>query len=1151
MLRLRVLGALDATIQASGGAEVLDLGGPRQRGVLALLLVARGQVVSVDRLVEDLWNGEPPRRAIGALQAYVSHLRRSLEPDRLPRTPASVLVSEPPGYAIRLPPDAVDAWRFEDLVRRAGDPTRADHGLPLLQEALALWRGHAYGEFAAESWAAPEAARLDGLRITTRERWCEATLRSGDAQEAVLVAESLTREYPLREEGWRLLAMGLYAGGRQADALTALRRARDILAEELGIDPGPALLKVETDVLAQRLVVRTTRSSRHVTMPEPPVSSSHPPPTEIGPADDAAPEAVGRPSGQPHGTVEEASDFVGREPELNSLHALAAQALTRPGPRVALIAGEPGAGKSRLVQRFARELGAGSWRVVVGRCPESAGAPPAWGWVEIVRALTADVDPGQLAGALAPLTGDAPTNAGEWDASFGRFLLSRALTDYLTDVAGNRPLMVILDDLHRADAETLALLESVAAGSAGVPLLLIGTYRPVEVLPNLRDTLAALATLPPTRISLDGLDSTHAARLIRSVAGVQPDTATLDALQERTGGNPFYLTESARLLGSEGRLVATSKVPEGVRDVLRRRLARLPELTVSVLRLAAVIGRDIDIDVLIGAAEVDEDVVLDALEAGVLAGLLTEPTAGSVRFAHVLVRDTLYDDAPLLRRSRWHARVAAAVATANPDDAAALAHHYHQAGSTATARPAVDAAARAAEQAAARYAHDTAATLFGQALADLARVPAPANGSGHDPLAEEVDLLARQSGSYLAAGAGVAAKHTRERALRLADRAGRIELLIRALSAWDVPTPWLNRTYGVIDGTVVPLIEQVLRSPDPRVTPGVRSRMLCALVAEVAGEEPDRALTAAQEALTIARDIGDPVLVGLALHATCSVVTPELDPGLRLQIGAELLELGQRPGLAVFALIGHHSMTQVYGATGDHRRMIGHVEALEALVATYRWRQAEGIAGMHRGLILHLTGQLAQAEATYAAAADTIRSSGALDAGGIIMLAVLTIRLTQGRAGELAVLSREVESQATDVMAELLALVCLHQGQPAEQVRRIRGAVRPVRRDFFRCLFLALRGMLVAGLADEREAAELYPELLLFTGQIAGGGTGSYAAGPVDTVLGDLCVLVGRSGDAATHYRAAVDLARSCGNEQWAQHAAERLSAMRGQQHMD
>jgi DNA-binding SARP family transcriptional activator len=254
MLRLRVLGALEATLEPNVTGPP-DLGGPRQRSVLALLLVARRQVVSVDRLVEDLWNGEPPRRAIGALQAYVSHLRRALEPHRAPRSPAAILVSEPPGYAIRVDEDAVDAWRFESLVRRANDTPDPAAARVLLDEALGLWRGPAYAEFATESWAVAEAARLDGLRIVARERWCETVLRGGEAHEAVMAAEALTREHPLREEGWRLLAMSLYAGGRQADALDALRRARDILAEELGMDPGPALLQVETDVLRQRLAI--------------------------------------------------------------------------------------------------------------------------------------------------------------------------------------------------------------------------------------------------------------------------------------------------------------------------------------------------------------------------------------------------------------------------------------------------------------------------------------------------------------------------------------------------------------------------------------------------------------------------------------------------------------------------------------------------------------------------------------------------------------------------------------------------------------------------------------------------------------------------------------------------------------------------------
>ena len=1171
MLRVRTLGALDATLEANGTSEAPDLGGPRQRSVLALLLVARGQVVSVDRLVEDLWNGEPPPKALGALQAYVSHLRRALEPQRAPRTPAVVLVSEPPGYAIRLPVDAVDAWCFESLVRQANETTDPHLTRELLDRALALWRGPAYAEFASEAWAVAEAARLDGLRILARERWCEAVLRAGDATDAVLAAEVLTIQNPLREEGWRLLAMSLYASGRQADALTALRRARDILADELGLDPGPALLQVETDVLTQRLAIPVGPARREPAAV--PVATAadwqalYPGRETTSPADTdpsstaatgATPSSTGPTGAVPTGvagnrapgsTLADAPDLYGRDTELNALHAVAADAGSRPDRRVVLIAGEAGAGKSALVDQFARELTDNHWRVVIGRCPESAGAPPAWAWVEALRALSVEIDPGQLSPALAPLLDEKTTTARESDASFGRFLLGRAVTNYLTTAARSRPLAIVLDDLHRGDSETLALLDSVAAAVSGVPLLLIAAYRPAEVQPGLRDALAGLAALPPTRMAVGGLDRAHAARLIRSVAGVQPDDDTLTALVDRTGGNAFYLAESARLLGSEGRLVATSKVPEGVRDVLRRRFARLPEITVSVLRLAAVIGREVDIDVLVRAAEVDEETVLDALEAGVMAGLLTEPAPDSVRFAHVLVRDTLYDDAPRLRQSRWHARIATALAEIRPGDLAALAHHYHRAGTAATARQAVDAGVRAADQAVARYAHDTAAELYAQAVADLDRVPdggLGANSSTADRVAEKVELLARLSLSQLAGGAGIAANQTRSRALTLADRAGRLELLIRALTAWDLPTPWLNRTYGVIDDQVVTLIERVLRSADPIVTPAARTRLLCSLVAEIAGEQTDSAQTAAREAARIARQLADPVLIGLSLHALCAVVSPELETVERLEINRELLEIGRQPGLAVFSLIGHHSMVQVHGANGDHRRMAEHIDAMQKLITQYRWRQAEGIVAMHRATIAHLTGRLDEAEAIYSVAAERIRSGGALDAEGIIMLAFLTIRITQGRAGEMEAAGRTVESKATDVIAELLALVVLHQGRP-DDARRIRGAIRPIRHDFFRSLFLTLRGMLVIGLAERTEAAGLYPELLRYRGQVAGAGTGSFAAGPVDTVLGDLSAFLGRPADAHDHYRSALALAQRCGCEPWVQQARQRLADIESQ----
>lgn len=199
MLRLRVLGPLGAEVAGSPVA----LGAPRQRAVLALLIAARGGVVPVERMADALWRGEPPAKATVSLHAYLSNLRRSLEPGRPPRAPAAVLVTAPPGYALRLAGDAVDAWRFETWVGRArGAP--AEEARRLLAEALGWWRGPAFAEHADEEWAAAEVARLTGLRAEAGELAVAADLRTGRAAQAAADAESLVRDSPLREEGWRL-----------------------------------------------------------------------------------------------------------------------------------------------------------------------------------------------------------------------------------------------------------------------------------------------------------------------------------------------------------------------------------------------------------------------------------------------------------------------------------------------------------------------------------------------------------------------------------------------------------------------------------------------------------------------------------------------------------------------------------------------------------------------------------------------------------------------------------------------------------------------------------------------------------------------------------------------------------------------------------
>ncbi|GAB3959432.1 BTAD domain-containing putative transcriptional regulator [Actinoallomurus acanthiterrae] len=295
-----VFGVLGPVTAWDDAGDPIALKGPRHRAVLARLIVARGRVVPVTRLADDLWE-DPPEDAVGAVRTFVAALRRALEPLRPPRAPARLLVTEGPGYALRAEPDAVDAWRFERAVTAAATPpaegiarspfaqapttppfaeapptrpsseapptrpfteapptqplVRAPAALPAaealgrLEQALGWWRGPAYAEFTDEPWARAERSRLAELRLHAVERRAELRLALGLAAEAVPDLDAHVAEHPWREHAWRLLALALYRTGRQGDALAVLRRARTLLVEQLGADPGPALRELEADIL--------------------------------------------------------------------------------------------------------------------------------------------------------------------------------------------------------------------------------------------------------------------------------------------------------------------------------------------------------------------------------------------------------------------------------------------------------------------------------------------------------------------------------------------------------------------------------------------------------------------------------------------------------------------------------------------------------------------------------------------------------------------------------------------------------------------------------------------------------------------------------------------------------------------------------------
>ena len=1098
MLRLRVLGSLGAEISGSP----INLGTPRQRAVLAMLIAARGRMVPVDRLTEQLWRGEPPPKAAVSLQTYVSNLRRLLEPDRPPRTPAAVLVSAPPGYALLLPEDAVDAWRFESAVSRSRSAPD-EEARSLLLEALRWWRGPAFAENADEEWAGAEVVRLTELHAEARELLVATDLRTGRAAAAVPAAEVLVRESPLREEGWRLLALAQWACGRQADALGSLRRAAAVLRDELGCDPGPALADLEQSLLAQQLEVL------HAAAPRP------------------RPRPVPRPT-DPSWTRAEV--FVGRAEEQHALEAAARAA--RHGGGAILVTGEAGAGKSALLDRLRERLRAEGWTVLLGRCPEFEGAPPAWAWVEALGALAAECPP-QRPEELAPLLRDpedAPAVARE-DVAAARFRMHRAFTGWLRAAASGAPLAVVLDDLHRADGETLALLE--AARIDGAPVLVIAAYRPTEAGEHLVKTLAALALRSPHRTVLGGLRREDVAALVAAVCGTGVDEGTLDALVERTGGNPFYVRESARLLAGEGALVAISEVPQGVRDVLRRRLGRLPADARSILQLAAVVGRETEVGVLLDAADADEDEVLDALDAAISADLLTEPAPGRVRFGHALVRDTVYTDLVGVRRARLHARVAQTLRRSRPDDLTALAHHFARSGSTAHAPLTIDYSLRAADLAERRYAHDTAVELIEQAI----EACESATGDPHEQPDELVGLLVRLLGAQVRAGSTEAAGRTRQRAVALAEQAGREDLVAATYAAWTEPSPWQSRLDGYYDRTSVARMERLITGAD--LDGPTLARLLQVLVHDVAAEDPARAHDAARQQLQLARAAGEPRLLAAALMTSTKLLPHEHQADVRAPLTAELRELARSRDLPAYRWVCEHNEAMSAGSRNDPAELRRRTDEGLVLARRYRMLWAQAINSATTAMLACVTGRFEEAEALYTQAGDLQERAGALHAAGMRTLGLITIRLAQGRLREIEPVVRRVHETAGDLAGCVLALALAQQGR-LDEARAVGRSSEPMA-DHLYGIELDHRAQLALLLADRAAAPDLIRRLLPIREQLAGAAGAAYAGRPLAHALADLYRLVGDGQAAAENYALAERTALTWGSSHLA--AAARAAA--------
>ncbi|MGK5114416.1 AfsR/SARP family transcriptional regulator [Geodermatophilus sp. CPCC 205506] len=249
-MQFRILGPLEVV----DDGQPVRLGRPKQRALLAVLLLEAGRVVSLDRLVEQLWNGQPPAQAVGSLQAYVSNLRRVLEPGRGPGSPPRTLLSQPPGYRLAVADGDLDVHVFEASAadgHRLLEAQRPEEAGTVLRQGLSLWRGPVLADFPDEPFVQPARARLEQLRLTAMQDRITADLALGHHTAVIPELEHLVATHPFQERLHGLLLLGLYRAGRQGDALRAYQAACSTLREELGISPGPWLRRLHELVLQQ------------------------------------------------------------------------------------------------------------------------------------------------------------------------------------------------------------------------------------------------------------------------------------------------------------------------------------------------------------------------------------------------------------------------------------------------------------------------------------------------------------------------------------------------------------------------------------------------------------------------------------------------------------------------------------------------------------------------------------------------------------------------------------------------------------------------------------------------------------------------------------------------------------------------------------
>jgi predicted ATPase len=869
--------------------------------------------------------------------------------------------------------------------------------------------------------------------------------------------------------------------------------------------------------------------------------------------------------------------FVGRAQEMAILQAHLDSAVAGHG-RLVLLVGEPGIGKTRTAHELATHARARGAQVLIGRCYESEGAPPFWPWVQIMRAYMAARDPETLKAEMGAGAADIaqvmaevrdrlsdPPPPPPLEPQQARFRFFDSFTTFLKNAAKAQPLVLILDDLPWADTPSLLLLQFLARELGDASLLIIGTYRDVELGPQhpLARALGELVRAPGSQsLVLHGLTAPDVARFIELTIGYVPADALVNAVYQKTEGNPFFVTEVVHMLAAaDPQAVAHDPhsaigLPLRVREAIGQRLQALSEQCRRLLTIAAVIGREFSLTVLEAATSFSSAApdlsVLEMLDEAVASRLVTAVpnNMGLYMFSHALIRETLYETLSAAQRIRLHGQVGAALEKAHPVDVepyvAELAFHFFQSAPGDMGEKAVTYAQRAGERAMELLAYEEAVSYYERALQVLQLQPPNER--------RRCELLLRLGDALWRAGESARARDSFIQAAQIAQMLNAADVLARAaLGLGNV-----RAETGVVDDVLVELLDAALAAlgeDDSVLRVRVLARLAMALYFSYSAAERRNALSS--EALAMAQRVGDRSALAFALLARHFVLWGPGSVEERLTLATEVVRLAQEAGDLRIALEGRAWRILALFELGDINTVDQEIESYARQSAKLRLPRNQWYLTLVRSARAFLAGQFVEGErlATEAAAVQGERGEQA-NALMFFGAQLFTLRREQGRLGELepALTGFATQFAALPIWRCSVAVFYCEQGN-YEAARRECDSLAA--QDFAALLpdanrppALALLAEACTMLGDIQRAALLYQLMLPYAERNIVVATSAICYGPAARYLGLLATTLARWEDATRHFADALTMSQRMGARPWtahAQHDYARMLLMRNQ----